>query len=211
MFRRHRQLFLTLGVAVASVGLIRAARQAVIPLWAAHIGLGATTTSLIFGIANFVDMALFYPSGHFMDRFGRLAVAIPCMLILGVGTLVIPLTHGPASLAIIATIMSFGNGIGSGIIMTLGADVAPLHDRNSFLAIFRLLTDLGSSLGPVVPSVVAAVATLGAGISVLGGIGLAGAVGLARWVPRYSTYATPTMVREHHRLLAGQQTEVEQA
>ncbi|MCW2530397.1 MAG: putative arabinose efflux permease, family, partial [Pseudonocardiales bacterium] len=110
MFGRHRHLFLTLGVAVASVGLIRAARQAVIPLWAAHIGLSAATISLIFGVANFVDMALFYPSGHVMDKFGRLTVAIPCMVILGITTVAIPLSHGPLALGAIATVMSFGNG-----------------------------------------------------------------------------------------------------
>jgi MFS family permease len=79
------------------------------------------------------------------------------MVILGLGTLAIPFTHGPVTLAIIAVVMSFGNGIGSGIMMTLGADVAPSDDRNSFLAIFRLISDLGGSFGPFVPSVIAAV------------------------------------------------------
>jgi hypothetical protein len=43
---------------------------------------------------------------------------------------------------------------------------------------------------------------------VLGVIGLAGAAALARWVPRYSSYATPSMVREHHRLLAEREAAV---
>ncbi|MGY2129532.1 MFS transporter [Blastococcus sp. SYSU DS0617] len=202
MFRRHRRLFLTLGVAVASISAIRAARVAVIPLWAESIGLDATTTSLIFGIANAVDMALFYPSGHVMDRLGRLWIAVPCMVVLGLGTLALPLTDSAATLTAVAMVMAFGNGIGSGIIMTLGADTSPPVDRRSFLAIFRLMSDVGQSLGPVVPAAVATVATLGTGIAVMGGVGLLGAVGLARWVPRYSSYATRAMVRDHHRRLA---------
>lgn len=199
MFRRHRQLFVTLGLAVAAVGALRAARQAVIPLWAEHIGLDAATTSLIFGVANFVDMALFYPSGHVMDKLGRLWVAIPCVLVLGVGTMALPLSTGAVSLGVVAVVMSIGNGIGSGIIMTLGADVAPEDDRTSFLAIFRLIGDIGTSLGPVVPAVIASVAPLGVGIVAVGSVGLVAAAGLARWVPRYSAYATPAMVRAYHR------------
>ncbi len=210
MFRRNRRLFLTLGVAVASIGAIRAARVAVIPLWADHIGLDAATTSLIFGIANFVDMALFYPSGHVMDKLGRLWIAVPCMVILGLGTLALPLSDSAVSLTAIAMVMAFGNGIGSGIVMTLGADTSPEVDRRSFLAIFRLINDVGTSLGPVVPAAIATVATLGVGIAVMGGVGLLGAAGLARWVPRYSTYATRAMVREHHQRRAEQEAEIPQ-
>jgi MFS family permease len=208
MFRRNRRLFLTLGIAVASIGAIRAARVAVIPLWADHIGLDAATTSLIFGIANFVDMALFYPSGHVMDKLGRLWIAVPCMVVLGLGTMALPLSDSAVSLTAIAMVMAFGNGIGSGIVMTLGADTSPEVDRRSFLAIFRLINDVGTSLGPVIPAAIATVATLGVGISVMGGIGLLGAAGLARWVPRYSSYATRAMVRDHHRRLAEEQAAV---
>ncbi len=208
MFRRNRRLFLTLGIAVASIGAIRAARVAVIPLWAAHIGLDATTTSLIFGIANFVDMALFYPSGHVMDKLGRLWIAVPCMVVLGLGTMALPLSDSAVSLTAIAMVMAFGNGIGSGIVMTLGADTSPEVDRRSFLAIFRLINDVGTSLGPVVPAAIAIVAPLGVGIAVMGGVGLLGAAGLARWVPRYSTYATRAMVRDHHRRLVDERDAV---
>jgi MFS family permease len=208
MFRRYRRLFLTLGIAVASISAVRAARVAVIPLWAEHIGLDATTTSVVFGIANAVDMALFYPSGHVMDRLGRLWIAVPCMVVLGLGTLALPLTGSAATLTAVAMVMAFGNGIGSGIVMTLGADTSPAEDRRSFLAIFRLINDVGSAVGPVVPAAIATVATLGAGIAVMGGVGLLGAVGLARWVPRYSTYATRAMVRDHHRRLAEEQAAV---
>jgi MFS family permease len=177
------------------VGAVRAARQTVLPLWAAHIGLGATTTSLIFGVASAVDMALFYPSGRVMDHFGRLSVAIPSMLILGGATALLPLTGGTVSLALVAMVMSFGNGIGSGIIMTLGADVAPIAGKISFLSVWRTLSDTGSALGPLVVSVVATVWTLAAGIVAVGGLGLVAALALGRWVPRHSPYANRRMVR----------------
>jgi MFS family permease len=189
-------------VAVLLVGGVRAARQTVLPLWSEHIGLSATATSLVFGVANAVDMSLFYPSGHVMDRLGRLAVAVPSMLLLGVGMMLLPLSHGTVLLGLFAVVMSIGNGIGSGIIMTIGADVAPAHDRTTFLSIWRLLSDTGNALGPLAPALIAGFATLGLGVAVTGLLGLGAAAGLARWVPRYSPYATAEMAREHRRRLA---------
>jgi MFS family permease len=195
MLAEHRRLFATLGFAVLAVGAVRAARQTVLPLWAEHIGLSPETTSLVFGIASAVDMALFYPAGKVMDQYGRLAIALPAMLVLGGAMMTLPLTHGVVLLTVVAMIMSFGNGIGSGIIQTIGADVSPADNRLRFLSIWRVMSDSGNAAGPVVVSVVASVWTLAAGIGAIGSVGLLAAAGLARWAPRYSPYATPAMVR----------------
>ena len=191
----HREVFLTLGFAVLAVGAARSARQTVIPLWAAHIGLNATTTSLVFGVATAVDMALFYPAGRVMDQYGRLAVAVPSMVILGGATALLPLTHGVVTLALGAIAMSFGNGLGSGIIMTLGADVAPADARVSFLSVWRTMSDTGSAIGPLVVAALAAAWTLAAGVVAIGSVGLLAAFGMWRWVPLHSAYANRRMVR----------------
>ena len=193
--RTYRRLLLTLGVAVLAIGAARAARQVVLPLWAVHIGLSPEVTSLVFGVASAVDMALFYPSGKVMDRHGRLAVAIPSMLVLGAAMAVLPLTSGLVGLTAVAMVMSFGNGIGSGIVMTLGADVAPPDNRRRFLSMWRLMSDTGNALGPVVVSVVAGVWALAAGIVTVAGVGLAAAGALALWAPKYSPFATRAMMR----------------
>ena len=86
MLAEHWRLFATLGLAVVAVAAVRAARQTVVPIWALHIGLGPAQTSLVFAVASAVDMALFYPAGKVMDVYGRIAVALPAMTILG-GTL----------------------------------------------------------------------------------------------------------------------------
>jgi MFS family permease len=191
----HRRLYATLGLGVLAVGMVRAARQTVLPLWAHHLGLSAEQTSLIFGIASAVDMSLFYPSGKVMDHFGRLAVALPAMAILGGAMMVLPLTGGSLSLTVVAMVMSFGNGIGSGIMMTIGADVAPINGRIRFLSIWRVENDFGNAAGPVVVAAVATIWTLAAGIVVIGSVGWLAAAALLAWVPRYSPYATPKAMR----------------
>jgi MFS family permease len=193
--RTHLKLFLTLGFAVAAVGAIRQARQIVLPLWAQHIGLSPAQTSIVFGIASAVDMVLFYPSGKIMDRWGRLAIAIPSMVVMAVGMFLLVLTHGIVALTIVAMLMSFGNGIGSGIMQTIGADAAPDEGRRPFLGIWRLYGDSGQAVGPLIVSAVAGVATLALGIVSVGFIGLLAAVGLAVWVPKFSSFGTPRAVR----------------
>lgn len=195
MLSAYRSLFATLGLAVFLVGAVRAARQTVLPLWAEHLGLSPASTSIVFGIANAVDMALFYPAGKVMDQLGRIAVALPSMTILGLSMMALPLTHAPWTLTAVAMIMSFGNGIGSGIMMTLGADAAPAEGRIRFLGIWRVLSDSGNAAGPVVVSVVAGISSLAIGVATIGSFGLLAAGGLAAWVPRYSPFATRADVR----------------
>jgi MFS family permease len=90
-------------------------------------------------------------------------------------------------LLIAAMAIGFGNGIGSGMVMTLGADHSPPHGRAHFLGVWRLMADLGSSCGPALLSLLAATMSLGAGIAVTGVIAFAAAAQLAYWIPRAHT------------------------
>jgi MFS family permease len=195
VWHEHGRLLLSLGFAIFAVGAVRTARPVVLPLWADHIGLDAKTTSLIFGISAAVDMALFYPAGRAMDRWGRIWVALPSMTLLGGAMMLIPLTGGAMGLTVVAVLMGFANGLGSGIVMTLGADVAPRDGTVRFLAQWRLMADSGHAAGPLLVAAVAALAGLGVGIVAAGVLGLLAGAGIARWAPRYSPYATREMVR----------------
>jgi MFS family permease len=186
VLKRYWPMFVTLGSGVMLLSAIRQARQVVIPLWAHHLGLSPATSSLIYGVAGAVDAMTFYPAGRVMDTHGRRWVAVPCVLIIGVSFLLMPLTHGALTLTLVAMLMGFGNGIGSGIVMTLGADTSPAIGRLTFLGIWREVSDIGTSVGPVILSVITALAGLGVGIAASGGIGFAAAVALWTWIPRYA-------------------------
>jgi MFS family permease len=189
LVRRHAHLLGTLGLAVVLVGAVRSTRGVVLPLWSEHLGFAPATTSLVFGVSGAVDMLLFYPAGKVMDRFGRLWVALPSMLVLGGAVAALPLTSTVGGLAVVAMVMGFGNGIGSGILMTLGADVAPPDTRAQFLGVWRVFQDSGAAAGPLVVSAVAAAGSLAAGIVTMGAAGVVAAGALAAWVPRWSEHA----------------------
>ena len=189
--RDHRHVFVTLGIGVMLVAAVRASRQAVIPLWADHLSLETSVAALIYGLAGGIDMLVFYPAGKVMDQKGRRWVAVPSMLIMGAGLLLMPLTHGAITLLLAAALVGFGNGIGSGMVMTLGADHSPRVGRAHFLGVWRLRADIGASFGPALLSALAATLSLSAGIAVTGLIGFAAAAQLAYWIPRAGERAPP--------------------
>lgn len=180
----HRKVFLTVGIGVLLVSAVRSSRQVVVPLWADSLGLNPAVTSVIYGLSGAIDMLVFYPAGKVMDRKGRVWVAVPSMVLMGISLLLMPLTTGALSLLLVALLIGFGNGIGSGLIMTLGADYSPRHGRAQFLGIWRFLSDIGGSSGPAILAGLTAVVTLSFGIAATGLLGLAAAAVLGYWVPR---------------------------
>lgn len=182
--RKYWRIFITLGTGIVLLSAIRQTRQVVIPLWGAHIGLSPTDNSIIYGIAGAVDALAFYPAGKVMDTFGRRWVAVPCAVIMGISFLLMPATHGAVTLAVAAMLMGLGNGIGSGIVMTFGADISPPVGRPTFLGIWRELADAGTGIGPVILSAVTGIAGLAAGIVVSGAVGFAAAAALWVWTPK---------------------------
>ncbi|MBM6403264.1 MFS transporter [Phycicoccus sp. CSK15P-2] len=183
--RRHRAVLATVGLGVLAIGLARSSRVVVVPLWAEHVGLTAAQTSLVFGVAGLVEVVLFYPAGSLMDRRGRVWVAFPVTVLLGLGLLVLPLTGSLLAVGAVAAVMSVGNGLGSGIVMTLGADAAPDVGRAPFLGVWRLLSLVGHNGASVVVGGLAAVASIGAASVAVGALALVGGLWLLRWLPRY--------------------------
>jgi MFS family permease len=176
ILKRYWRTFATLGTGVVLLQAIRQTRQVVIPLWAAHIGLSPIVSSVIY-------------------LNGRRWVAVPCAAVLGISFVVMPFTHAASTLTLTAVIMGFGNGIGSGIVMTLAADTSPEIGRPKFLGLWRELSDAGQGTGPLILSAVTAVAGLAAGITVTGVAGFAAAAAMWSFIPRRPRPAS----RQHER------------
>jgi MFS family permease len=181
--RDNQDIFVRASVPVIALGILRQARQVFIPLWGEQIGLGAGQIGLITSASFFVDATIFYPVGIVMDTWGRKWVAVPCLLLMAIGLIILPLTQTFASFLAVGMLTGLGNGFGAGINMTLGSDFSPDIGRGEFLGVWRLISDIGQAGGPVVISVLTGVASLGAASVASGGIGLVGAVMLMAFVP----------------------------
>ena len=187
-----RGVLLRLGTGAGLIGAMRASRTVILPLWAVSIGINEPDTALIIGIAGAIDFALFYVSGQIMDRFGRIWSALPSMIGLGAGHLILAFTHDlPSNVEWfigVAMFLSLANGIGSGILMTLGADLAPKNDPAPFLGAWRFTADFGGAAAPLAVAGITAAASIAIASGVMGALGLAGAVLLGRYIPRYITH-----------------------
>jgi MFS family permease len=186
LLRTQRRVFLTVGLGVMMVSVVRASRQVVLPLWGEHLALAPATISLIYGASGAVDTLLFYPAGRLMDLRGRAVVAVSSMIGLAAALLLLPLTTTAVTFTLVALLAGLGNGMGSGIIMTLGADLAPPGQRPVFFGIWRVISDTGTSAGPFLLAGIAAAASLGVGVLAMGGVAVLAAAAMGHWIPRHA-------------------------
>lgn len=174
--RAHGQVLATAGVAMAALSLLRSGRLLLIPVCGAALGLEASEVGLIKSSSALVDMLLFYPAGQLMDRMGRKWAAMPCLLLMSLGVLLIGLAGDSSLLLIGGLIAGLGNGLGSGINMTLAGDFAPAESRAEFIGVWRLASDAGAALAPFLMGGVAHVLVLGAAGALTCGVGILGAL-----------------------------------
>lgn len=138
-------------IAQIAAQMIRQGRQALIPFYAGEVlGLDAAQVGLIQSASSMVDMTLFFPAGFIMDRFGRKFTSVPSFALMAVGIALIPLATGFLSMMAIVMIIGFGNGLGSGAMMTLGSDLAPRGAVGEFMGVWRFVGDSGRASGPIV-------------------------------------------------------------
>jgi MFS family permease len=147
--------------------MIRAGRLLIIPLWGAYLGLDAAQIGTIVTVGAVIDVSLFMPAGWLMDRFGRKVAAVPSFSLMAIGIGLIPFTHDFLTLMLAAMLIGLGNGLGAGLMMTLGADLAPPGATGEFLGIWRLIGDMGAVFGPLAVGLVAASVGLAGGAWVL--------------------------------------------
>lgn len=180
------------GMGALAISALRTARQALIPLWGAHIGVDAADVSLIFGGSSGLDMVLFAPAGYASDRWGRKVIAVSCLGLLSVGHLLVPLTRDFPELLGVGLFLGFANGVGSGIKMTMGADLAPVAGRAAFLGLWRFVGDVGTAGGPFLLSAAIAASSLTPASLVLGVLGLAATTALRLRMPEPSGRYPPS-------------------
>jgi len=171
------------GTAMVSLQLVRRGRELLLPLWGTHLGLEVDQIGYVIGAAAAVDMSMFAPVGYVMDKYGRKWMSIPSFLVLGAGMAMLPLTNEIWTFGAIAVFTGFGNGLSSGAMMTLGADLAPRQRASEFIGVWRLIGDIGGAAGPIIVGQIATIVTLGWSSIFIAGFGFLGATGVYVIVP----------------------------
>lgn len=183
--QQEKKKLLTLGIASSMLTFLRTVRSLALPLWALHIHLDLSVTALIIGLAGAVDFALFYNGGQVIDKYGRRFAAVPTILAIGAGVACIPFTSDANSFAIVAVALAVANALGSGLVLTIGADLAPEGARNEFLAAFRLMLDGGIAAAAPAISILTIAIGLSSGLFAVSGLALIGAYLMNHYLPKY--------------------------
>lgn len=174
LFRANWQDLSAASIAQLAGQMIRAGRQAIIPFYAeAALGLSATQIGTIQSASSMIDMSLFFPAGYVMDRFGRKFTSVPSFAVMSIGMALIPLAGGYLPLLLVSLVIGFGNGLGSGAMMTLGTDLAPRGAVGEFMGLWRFVGDSGRASGPLAVGSLADSTGFTATALIVAGVGLA--------------------------------------
>jgi MFS family permease len=182
--REHARVLAVAGAGQFMAQGIRSGRKIVFPLYGATVlGLSVEQVGWIVSIGAAFDVALFPMAGWVMDRFGRKHAIVPSFLLQAVGMALVPLTGGFLGLAAASALIGFGNGLGSGTMMTVAADLAPDDAVGEFIGVWRLVGDGGSMGGPVVVGALADLLTLPLATLAIATVGVGAALTFAYGVP----------------------------
>lgn len=192
----NRKVFLTAGVASVALMLVRASRALLLPLTGAALLLDETSIGMVISVGAVIDTLLFYPAGSMMDRIGRKPMFIASLTLLGLSISLLPSAEGLWSLMLVAVLMGLGNGVSAGVIMTVGSDLAPRLNRGGFIGIWRLLSDLGSTSGPLLIGLLVKISGLMMATYSVGLLGLIGGVFVVKAVAETNRKPADSSVTE---------------
>ena len=183
--KREGHKLRTLGLAATTLAIARTARTIGLPLWALYIHLPVATAALYIGIAGALDFALFYSSGQLVDKFGRRWAAVPTLAGMAFSLFALTFAQDSTGFLIVALALSLSNALGSGLVMVIGADLAPKDARNEFPAFYRLMIDGGVAATAPAMSLLAVAFGLPIAIAGIGLITLTGAFRMWKYIPRF--------------------------
>lgn len=179
IFREYKRVLITAGFAGLVLMMLRSGRQLLFPLFGHSIGLDVVHIGSLVSLSSAIDTMMFYPAGQVMDRKGRKWTSVPGMLLLCLSMVMLPLLPNITGMLSFAVISGLGNGITTGVLLTIGADLAPEVERNQFLGLYRLQLDTGVVLAPVIVGSIAESVSLAASALTIMGFGIIGAAVLA--------------------------------
>ena len=144
-----RRALLRAAPTALAISLARAARSMMLPLRAADAGLSDAGLGGVIAASFAFDMALFPVAGYIMDHCGRKYAGVPSMMGFSLSFVVLASAATPAAVWAASILMGVSNGLTSGFLQVLGADLAPEGAQSEFLGLWKSVTSGGNLVGPL--------------------------------------------------------------
>jgi len=175
---------LLVGTAALILTAARTNRDLLLPLLGHYYGYHDSLISLVFAVSSAAELVLVLPAGTVMDRYGRAAVLVPCLALMGIAFTITPIAGTVGGFFLFSGLLALGNGLGAGINKTLSADVTPAVGRARWMGLWNSVSGAGGLVGPGIVSLVAVGSTVVVASVATGALTLVGAVWAAFWLPR---------------------------
>jgi MFS family permease len=128
----------------------------VIPVLARdRLALGADRIGVGLALASLVGLVVIYPSGMLVDRVGRKLLIVPATVMSAVSMLVFIVAPTYGWFLAACVVWSLATGVSGAAPAAYAADVAPPGMNAAAMSTFRMLSDAGYVLGPIVLGIVA--------------------------------------------------------
>ncbi len=134
-------------------------------------------------LASVVGLALAYPAGVLVDRYGRKVIIVPSSILSGVSILLFLMAPTYGWFLVACAVWSVAMGISGAAPAAYAADTAPGGMNAAALSTYRMLADLGYVVGPIALGLVADLAGADAALAVTAGMLSAVALLFARLAP----------------------------
>ena len=140
---------------VCMIGLINAVARtgalfSVVPVLARdRLALSATEIGFGFALGSIIGLAITYPAGALVDRYGRKTVIVPATLLTGVSMLAFSFAPAYAWFLLATAIWGGASAASAAAPAAYAADSAPLGMNAAAMSGYRMLSDVGYVLGPI--------------------------------------------------------------
>jgi MFS family permease len=114
-----------------------------------RLALGTDRIGFGLAVASIVGLALAYPAGVLVDRYGRKTVIVPTTAAAGLSMLVFMTATSYAWFLVGCVVWSVAVGVSGAAPAAYAADVAPSGANAAAMSTYRMLADLGYVVGPV--------------------------------------------------------------
>jgi MFS family permease len=146
----HRGFLLVSLIAFVNAVARTGALFNIIPIMARdRLALDPDRIGFGLALASVVGLALAYPAGVLVDRYGRKIIIVPATILSGVSLLLFLMAPTYAWFLVACAAWSVAMGISGAAPAAYAADTAPAGMNAAALGTYRMLSDLGYVVGPI--------------------------------------------------------------
>ncbi len=133
VWKKYWKTLLSISIYAFGQNYIRATRRIILTFQGNILQFSENEIGLINSYSYIPDSLLFPLAGYLMDNYGRKYTSIPSLTLFILATMLVPFTSNQLELTMVALLYGCADGIATGLIMTIGADLAPNECRSQFI------------------------------------------------------------------------------